>query len=992
MASTRRVVPRLARAVINAQDPADQLKNPAEQIQLGPVAIDTANERLIRGDTEVSLRPKAFATLMYLAKNPGRIVTKDELLDAVWPDTVVGDAVLKVCIRELRLALQDDSKRPTFIETAHRRGYRFLVHAQSVEDRPNDRPRFTSATIQPSLAPVVGREMELQAIQACWDKACAGQRQVLLLSGEAGIGKTTLLEDYCSKQSGLKLVRGSCREQFGAGEAFLPFLEALEALLAADTEGAVVNHLRERAPTWYVQFPWLVQESDRQLLERELLGATSERMLREMAELLETLTDSFPLAVILEDLHWSDPSTLDLVGAIASRSRPARLLLVATYRPVNVILHNHPLGRAKRELKRCASTEEVHLGFLTEADLEQYVQQRLEIQQSIDGLAAWLFRRTEGSPLFLVQIFDYILERDWLKQTAGQWTFDIESADLARGVPGNLREMIDNDLSQCEDHERVLLEAASLAGFRFSSQAVAAAIGDELENVEACASDLARKGHFLRETGWIEFPDGSAGATYVFTHSLWQQALAEGVTPGRRTRLQRNLGERGEAAFGEHAIEIAGELALHFEEGRMPAKALAYRCLAADRAQDRYANQEAKAHLAKALTMVDSLPAEDRGAAQSEIKLQIGLLHRAIGDMQASSEVFERLATDAAATDDRALEAKVRLLCASSMSWVDKERCLEQVSRARALEPDLKDPALTSHVLASCAYWELLWNGEITGGAQLCLNAVEAAQESGDLSIATQHRVRLSFFEALAGRYSESVAIAREAHRNAQELGDPSERILADYYGSWALLMAAEWGQAKALIAEAYEWARNNDHGPMTLLFELQFARLELLTGDAASAEHRASESLRKGKGPSFGLRYATALLGAAKLERGMAAEAELHFREVDAKASASPNLLDWFVQLPNQLGLARCALSKGDTEGARGIGHKGREQAAAIGEPTFLAYYDLLLADVELAQDRPAAAREQLAGALRSAKGGACPVAAPRVLAKAAALDSGEL
>src|SRR4030095_2155996 len=156
-----------------------------KQILFGPFRFDESNECLWRGNQAIQLRPKAFAVLKYLIDRNGTLVTKQQLLDDVWPETFVGDAVLKDCIRQLRQALDDDPKSPLFIETAHRRGYRFI--APLVDGAPvlsaNDAASFATPTYsQPTLSPsgpgspakILGRETALEQMRKCLDQALAG--------------------------------------------------------------------------------------------------------------------------------------------------------------------------------------------------------------------------------------------------------------------------------------------------------------------------------------------------------------------------------------------------------------------------------------------------------------------------------------------------------------------------------------------------------------------------------------------------------------------------------------------------------------------------------------------------------------------------------------------------------------------------------------------------------------------------------------------------
>src|SRR5262245_9877276 len=199
----------------------------------GPFAVDLANACLWRGTEAVTLSPKAFDVLHYLVQHPNRVVTKDELLDAVWPETAVTDAVVRVAIGILRKAL-DEQTPPRCIATVPRRGYRFLapVTVADVSESPDVPPPHPTLTpVPPPL--LVGREAMLLQLGEAWARARQGQRQVVWLTGEAGIGKTAVVEAFraaVATDPAVWLAAGQCVEHYGTGEAYLPVLETLGQL------------------------------------------------------------------------------------------------------------------------------------------------------------------------------------------------------------------------------------------------------------------------------------------------------------------------------------------------------------------------------------------------------------------------------------------------------------------------------------------------------------------------------------------------------------------------------------------------------------------------------------------------------------------------------------------------------------------------------------------------------------------------------------------
>jgi DNA-binding winged helix-turn-helix (wHTH) protein/type II secretory pathway predicted ATPase ExeA len=391
-------------------------------------ALDLANEQLLEDGDVVPLTPKAFAVLRRLIEDAGQLVKKEDLLRSVWRDTHVSDGVLRVVILEIRRALSDESGEPRFVETVPRRGYRFVAQRAPALRRPGGaEPHGT----------LVGREDVLAILETRFARACGGERQLVFVSGEAGIGKTTVLDAFLARvarEPDVMIARGACLEHYGVAEAYLPVLEAIGRLLREPGSDRAIRLLEKYAPTWVLQLPWLAPRDDRDALRRELVGVTKERMLREMSEALEALTAERALVLVLEDLHWSDHSTLDLLGMLARREETARLLILASYRPVDVIVSGHPLQSLLQELRVRRQCHDIALPFLERADVAAYLAQRFGAETSTSALAGAVQLRTDGNPLFMVRLADELVAVGVLVEDAGRWWLRGPLDDVAHAV------------------------------------------------------------------------------------------------------------------------------------------------------------------------------------------------------------------------------------------------------------------------------------------------------------------------------------------------------------------------------------------------------------------------------------------------------------------------------------------------------------------------------------------------------------------------------
>lgn len=558
---------------------------PALDLVFPPFRLDVAGEQLWRGSQAVRLRPGNLAVLRHLAENAGRLVTWEELRGKVWPGTSVSQAVLRSAIRDLRRALQDGATAPRFIETVARRGYRFIAPVSRV--RPA--PAAGAAQAQPpgTGAGLVGREAELAQLQGWLETALGGERQVVFVTGEPGIGKTALVDAFLQEAAATArwwVGRGQCVEHYGAGEAYGPVLEALGRLGGAREGERLVAVLARHAPTWLAQMPALAGEDELALLLRRAPGTLPQRMLGELAEALEVLTATQPLVLVIEDLQWVDYSTLELIATLARRPEEARLLLIGTYRPVDVIVHGHPLRGIEQELRAHGHCQGLPLGCLPEAAVAAWVTARFPGREIPAGLARLVYHRTDGNPLFMINVVDYLVRQGLVIEADTDVKLTAGPRELEGVVPDSLRQMIDKRVESLSENDQRTLEAASVAGTEFAAAVVAAGLGEEHAAVEERCHRLVRRGQFLGQAGTEEWPDGTVSARYAFAHALYQTVLYDRVPAGRRAELHRRVAEREEQGQQDQAGARAALLAMHFERGRDYRRAVKYLGQAADNA------------------------------------------------------------------------------------------------------------------------------------------------------------------------------------------------------------------------------------------------------------------------------------------------------------------------------------------------------------------------------------------------------------------------
>ena len=644
-------------------------------IDFPPFRLDPIEAQLWHGKRKLHLQPRPFAFLLYLLRHPGQLITKKELLAAVWQGAVVTNETVRVCAEKIRKALQDNHRPPRFIETVHGRGYRFIgrvvsnLNPSEVQGSkpvlPAPVPRAQVSLVEgfkvqsqqsairlppplggnppaPSVGGqsainVVGREVELAQLHGWLDKALTGERQIVFVSGEPGIGKSTLLQSFVSQltaSSHILVALGQCSDHHGVEEPYQPVMEALEHLCHQAECQPLISCLRQYAPLWLAQMPSLLNPKQRTALQKEIHSASRERMQREFANFVEALTtdkddrESAVLVLCLEDLHWSDPSTLDLLVTLARRPQPARFLLLVTYRPVEVLASNHALRSIQPELRAHQQCVELHLAGLSEMAVATYLSQRFRREEEKPGLLQRLthalYQRTQGNPFLLVTMVNDLIARGVIAHNSGQWMLPTTFEDVTEGVPTTLRQLIEKYLDQLALEDQHILLAASVAGGDFSAALIASVLNAEVEEVDRRCSTLVRHQQFLQSASIDVRPNRRRLDRFTFRHALSREVCFDRLTTGQQRQLHRQIGLWKEVAYGPRATKLAAELALHFDQGHDHERALPYYQQAAETAVRRYAPQEAVTHLRRALVLLQELP-DTPTRVQQELGLQLQL-------------------------------------------------------------------------------------------------------------------------------------------------------------------------------------------------------------------------------------------------------------------------------------------------------------------------------------------------------------------------------
>ena len=889
----------------------------ANGITFGPYRLDIDGARLWTGNDPVPLQPRPLAVLSYLAARPGAVVSRDEIISKLWAGTYVTKAVLKVAVRAIREALNDAAAAPRYIETVGREGYRF-IGAEADGASP---PRAAAAAAEMAM---VGREPDLAKLRAGLARAVAGARTIVFVSGEAGVGKTTLLDRFIEEvdaAAGVYVARGQCLEQYGEGEAYLPVLEALGRLARDDGTGDLGETLARHAPTWVSQLAALDPNPPARWRSDGAIATMPARMLREMADALEVFTQRRTLVLVLEDLQWSDPSSVDLIGYIARRRQPARLLVIGTLRPVEMTVAEHSLRGVRHELQAKELCEEIALELLSCDDVAAYLEARFGggPASALRQLATRVYERTEGNALFMVNMVNDLVAGGLLAWRDGQWHVNGPIDSATDRIPSGLQELIGRVMRGLALPVRQVLEAASVAGDEFAVAAVAAALQAEAGQIEEVCEQLASHGSLIVDAGVAEWPDGSVSGRYRFRHALYRRVLYEGIAAARRVRLHRAIGRRVEAGFGARAGEHASELAMHFALGRSHLRALHFHELAAAAALERHAAHEAVAHCTAALEALAQTPQSSerarrelglvvakatllmaiRGYAASETEQAFararvlcdslpagpqlypvlrGLLsyHHVRAELGEAQALGEQLLRHAAQRqDDCALRVQAHYGHGATLFHMGA------FTAARVhLEAALRnyDPAThRQHVLTYGGYdpgvacslwlaWTLALQGELDAAEAHSRQALAFAQRHGDSFSLAWAYYGVAVSQHWFGDWAASESASAEAVRLAEEHGFPYVLGIATVNRGWALMMQRKTEAGIALLRNGVAMVDRTGGALARPSYLGMLAAADVMEGDRKSAVARVEDALAEVERTGERFQEATLLIAKGRL------------------------------------------------------------------------------------------------------------------------------
>ncbi|HYW70878.1 MAG TPA: AAA family ATPase, partial [Pyrinomonadaceae bacterium] len=836
---------------------------------------------------------------------------------------------------------------------------------------------------------IVGREPELEKLEEFLGQAVSGSGRVVFITGEPGIGKTSLSDEFLrrarSRYPGVAISRGRCVEQYGTGEAYLPFLDAVGAMLDGPGRERLASVMRTYAPTWCTQLPAAFASTGAlERLQQETIGATKDRMMREMGDALSTFATNTPIVLLLEDLHWADPSSVDLLRHLCQRITNQRLLIAGTFRPEDVERTNHPLKSYKAEMQSHRLCEEVALTSLTQAHIAEYLNATFTPNDFPAQFAALIHEKTEGHPLFATNLLQYLSEQGHIDRVNAQWSLRRPIAELDLETPESVRSMISKKMDALAPEERRTLQYASVEGAEFLSTVVAALLGVDEVDLEERLAHLQKTHRLIETRGEEDLPDGSLATRYRFSHALYQNFLYGDLVAKRRVMLHRQAGEQLLKHYGRRATNLATQLALHFERGRDFPRAIEYLDHAGDNATKLYANAEAAEHYSHALGLVDKLAEDEQIEKLITLYQKRGAVNFALSRFAESVDDYTRVLKYLEPRESPEKEAEA--LNALSLTLFFAHRLEELEARAgEALAAAKRAGSEELHAQTmSLMSLKYLCYGELDQAKPLLEELIALARKMDfkpGLAAGLIWRGCLYFFQT---DYARAIEVETEGQKLAAELRDSFLLLTSMFFLGLSKANLGKMSEALAILDEAIRMAsRNGDlfwHPRMPNCIGWIHRELH----DFAGAFKYDQEGLEIGHRHHVNEAEANSLinLGIDYTHSGDEAETVSAFHQV-REIFDRDAWFRWRYNIRLHAAMAEHALHRGDVAKAREITDRLLETATRYEVHKYIAVAHKLLAETAIAAGDNQAAEAEFAVALDELRQYPVPVVEWRIYAR---------
>jgi tetratricopeptide (TPR) repeat protein len=677
------------------------------------------------------------------------------------------------------------------------------------------------------------------------------------------------------------------------------------------------------------------------------------------------------LVLILEDLHWVDPSTLDFISALARRRGPAKLLLLATYRPADVIISGSPLKTLKQDLVLHNLSHEISLERLEESDVSEYLAIKFVGGDFPSGFANLIYRRSGGNPLFMVTILQDMAKKTLIAQADGRWTLGVALKDVEPSVPETLDQLIEMQFHQLSSLEQCILRSASVAGERFSVWAISTSAEFESGSIDDACERLAERLQFIKAAGIHKLANGQISAHYDFRHSLYREVLYRRLSEAARSKLHLLLAQRLKAFCDPCEQELATELAQHFEGGHDYEQAIRYLILASENAAGRFAYRDCVEILRHAQELVVKLTPAVRAEIEVRILEFMGDAHFALGALAESAQTYAAAAARAQQAGLKAAQMHALTSAMYPLGFIGPEEGVAALEEAVKISMSVNDPPRLALTQMLAAGFRLVFDSWSQTHAELCTSAYETLLGLYPAELDPYQRVVYAHILMLKGNYAEALDLCESSVSEASASGVGQVVNFLAHFGALSakIIILLRTGQLGKVLQITKSGRTSPDENlSLYWLLTLREAMLRAIAFDFEGARQicQAAYNVRGGEFPDaqyYSIDQIAA--GNSALQQGKYSEAVEYFRHVQNLDEHTKFFMHWEWRMMVQVELSNTWLLSGNIVNARTAADGFLKSALSTSDPHLQALAWDLKARVAIAESDLRGARESIQQAL---------------------------
>jgi class 3 adenylate cyclase/tetratricopeptide (TPR) repeat protein len=876
-------------------------------------------------------------------------------------------------------------------------------------------------------APLVGREVEMAAIRAAFDRAHEGQGSVLLLVGDPGIGKSRLIEEANALWAAVEpdddrrwdfwgcvpfdtmqpyaQYRRLMKERANVKES--DPAETVRAKIADLMGSIALEGWEERSEQVARALLGVEREDEPHLEGEEFQGAATELVVG------STLAQGGRRLIVFEDLHWCDHASLELVRATTRLVAENPIVVLASFRPDREVISWGFKEWVETDLAAQATVLE--LDSLSSEQSDELIGAFLPIPEMTGADRQRILRKTEGNPLFVQEVARALIDGGVVERGDEGWRLTADTTEIV--IPDTIQSLITVGLDRLPESTRRTLQTAAVIGRTFEEELLVAVGGRA--DVRDDLRELERR-DLIRVTG-----DGSP-AEFTFRHALTQEAAYGTLLAKHRRATHRRVAEVLEETAGERLDEVASQLVRHFSEAGEDGSTVTYSVRAGDAAARLYANAEAEAHYRT------GLDAARRIAAPSSLLRSMyerrGSALELIGRYDDAIENYEEMRAEAAARDDEAMElsahSSIALLYATATPKFDPELGRRLSEELVVMARRIGDRSSEARALWNIVVANVYGGGDAARAVEAGEASLVIARDLGEreqlaftLNDVTRAYLSLGDFSTAAHRHAEARRLWEELDNRPMlgenlTVGSSMHLFRGDYAAALAdsheAIAVSEsignaWGQSHALITvyrvelergelgaaiasiqRCHELGEQGGFAYAAIATRADLSRVMTYLGDGERGLALAEESLaiaRERVPPALSIARVSQAL--ALISLGRRDEARAPLEQVDLMMLPEPDRT--FLRVASSAARARLALLDGDVEGAEAVARSVIQELRASEVEILVAGALVVLARALLAADRLDEARRELADAIARAEG----LGERRVLWEALALSA---